>query len=134
MNDVLSWLAVTIELIGLSLIALELYMPKSMRRLTQALDAPNAGTGHETQATKLAIGIYVGVWVLGGIVIAFWDPGLTITFNVAMTLFTLVFATIVFVLARLVRIGVIVGRGNSIGGIGLVLALIGFTLEVSQLL
>lgn len=40
---------------------------------------------------------------------------------------------VAFISKVFVILGIVLGRGNTIGGVGLVLALIGFTIEVSKM-
>jgi hypothetical protein len=54
--------------------------------------------------------------------------------NVFFTVITIIILFIIGISKTLVRLGVVLGRGNSVGGVGLVLALIGFSIEVIQLL
>tara|TARA_Y100000310_G_C20657190_1_gene802598 strand:+ start:1402 stop:1587 length:186 start_codon:yes stop_codon:yes gene_type:complete len=53
--------------------------------------------------------------------------------NIAFTIFTVFLGLIIYISKIFVRLGVVLGRGNAIGGVGLVLALIGFTIEVSKM-
>ena len=58
---------------------------------------------------------------------------MSIVANVAFTLFTVFLGAVIFVSKVFVRLGIVLGRGNVIGGVGLVLALIGFTIEISKM-
>ena len=80
----------------------------------------------------MVISVYVAVWLIGAIAVSIWDPALNLHFNIGMTVFSILFWTLVLMIEKLFRLGIILGRGNTIGGIGLVLALIGFAFEVTQ--
>ena len=58
---------------------------------------------------------------------------MSIVANAAFTLFTVFLGVVIFVSKVFVRLGIVLGRGNVIGGVGLVLALIGFTIEISKM-
>ncbi len=137
MKDVLQWLAIVIEFAGLTLVAIELYAPRSSQRLVEALAAPDPDTEASLRRDWRGVGsitvVYVIAWILGAIAVSVWDPALNLTFNLWMTIFTVAFSVVVVAIGKLMRLGVVLGRGNSVGGIGLVLALIGFSLEIAQL-
>ena len=54
--------------------------------------------------------------------------------NVFFSAITALLLLILGISKALVRVGVVLGRGNSVGGVGLVLALIGFSIELLQLM
>ena len=140
MDDVIQWLAIVIEFAGLTLIALELYSPLSSNRLAEALEGMESDPGlpHTTSGASrrvvVVISVFVTVWIIGAIAVSIRDPALNLYFNVGMTIVSTVFLVLVLTIEKLLRLGVMLGRGNTIGGIGLVLALIGFTFEVTQVL
>lgn len=140
MSDVIQWLAIVIEFAGLTLIALELYSPLSSNRLAEALEGIESDSKlpHRTSGASrrvvVVISVYVAVWLIGAIAVSIWDPALNLYFNIGMTVFSAVFWALVLTIEKLLRLGIILGRGNTLGGIGLVLALIGFTFEVTQVL
>ena len=136
MGGVLQWVAVVVEFIGLSLIAIELYFPGPSERLKTIFEGtkPRFLNRPETRRDWYVwIGFYILIWIVVVAVLSIWDPSMSIVANVAFTIFT----TFVFVLIGIgkmfVRLGVVLGRGNAVGGVGLVMALIGFSLEISQL-
>lgn len=53
--------------------------------------------------------------------------------NIAFTIFTVFLALVIYISKIFVRLGIVLGRGNAIGGVGLVLALIGFTIEITKM-
>ncbi len=140
MSEVIQWVAIVIEFVGLTLIALELYSPLSSNRLAEALEGvdsdsiPPNGTEEGSRSVAVVISVYVGVWVIGAIAVSIWDPALNLSFNIGMTIFSVIFWAFVLMIEKLLRLGIVLGRGNTVGGIGLVLALIGFAFEVTQLL
>ena len=140
MSDVIQWLAIVIEFTGLTLIALELYSPLSSNRLAQALEGIESDsnlphrTSGATRRVVVVISVYVAVWLIGAIAVSIWDPALNLYFNIGMTIFSVVVCALLLTIEKLLRLGIILGRGNTVGGIGLVLALIGFTFEVTQVL
>ncbi len=136
MGGVLQWVAVVVEFIGLSLIAIELYFPGPSERLKTIFEGskPRFLSRPETRRDWYVwIGIYILLWIVVVAVLSIWDPSMSIVANVAFTIFT----TFVFVLIGIgkmfVRLGVVLGRGNAVGGVGLVMALIGVLLEISQM-
>ena len=140
MSDVFQWLAIVIEFAGLTLVALELYSPLSSSRLAEALEGvesssnPADGATDTSRRLMVIITVFVAVWIIGAIAVSIWDPALNLHFNIAMTIFSVVFFALVLAIKKLLRLGVILGRGNTVGGVGLVLALIGFVFEVTQVL
>ncbi len=140
MSDVIQWLAIVIEFVGLTLIALELYSPLSSNRLAETLEGidsdsiPPHGTEGGSRSVAVVISVYVAVWVIGAIAVSIWDPALNLSFNIGMTIFSVIFWAFVLMIEKLLRLGIVLGGGNTLGGIGLVLALIGFAFEVTQLL
>lgn len=108
-------------------------------RLVGALEAADSDgvVRRETKGDRRSVGavvtLYVFVWVSGALAVSIWDPALNLAFNLGMTIFSVIFWVFVALIGKLVRLGVFLGRGNSVGGIGLVLAVIGFALEVTQL-
>lgn len=132
----MQWVAIVAEFIGLALIALELYLPRSSTQLGDALEGsrPALSAASEERRMQIAIALYVGAWICGAIAVALWDPAMSIAFNVGLTVFSVLVALLVGLFRTLVRLGILLGRGNSLGGIGLLMALLGFSLEVTQLL
>ncbi len=131
-----AWFAIAIEIVGLSLIAIELYLPRSKERISKVLTSSTEGeaTPAASRASAIMIGTLAAVWIGGAVGVAIVDVSLTIAFNVGMTVFVLTVALVATVIGRMVRLGVLLGRGNTLGGVGLVLALLGFALELVQLL
>ena len=131
-----AWFAIAIEIVGLSLIAIELYLPRSKERISQALTSSTEGEPSPavSRASAIMVGTLAAVWIGGAVGVAIVDVSLTIAFNVGMTVFVLTVALVSTVIGRMVRLGVLLGRGNTLGGVGLVLALLGFALELVQLL
>ena len=94
MSEVIQWVAIVIEFVGLTLIALELYSPLSSNRLAEALEGvdsdsiPPNGTEEGSRSVAVVITVYVGVWVIGAIAVSIWDPALNLSFNIGMTIFS----------------------------------------------
>ena len=91
-----------------------------------------------TTATKqywnwVAISAYITIWVVSVAIVSLSDPAMSIVANVAFTIFTVFLGSVIFMSKVFVRLGIELGRGNVIGGVGLVLALIGFTIEISKM-
>ena len=140
MEDAQRYLASLIELIGLLLIAVELYLPSWAAHLKRLLEGKSSEREASPQPeerrrqTWYTLGIFLAIWVGAATIAALWDPALALAVNVVLTLVTIFFGLTSSAIRLLIRLGVKLGRGNSIGGVGLVLALIGFSLEVSGLL
>ena len=136
MGVVLQWPAIVVEFIGLSLIAIELYFPSSSERLKTIFEGtkPRLLSRPETRRDwYVLISIYITVWIVTVAALTIWDPSMNIIANIAFTIFTTFVLVLIGIGRIFVRLGVVLGRGNSVGGVGLVMALIGFSLEISQL-
>ncbi len=139
MGSVLQWVAVVAEFIGLSLIAIELYLPSASEQLKAIFERtkPDFLSRPETRSEKYRIarwvGLYILIWIVVVAVLSISDPSMGLIANVAFTVLTILLLSLIGIGRILVRLGVVLGRGNSVGGVGLVMALIGFSLEVSQL-
>jgi hypothetical protein len=130
-NNFMQWGAILVELIGLLLVAIELYFPK----ISESLKAFFEETKPKIIKNSLIwIGSYIFIWVITTIGLSIWDQSMNLMANVFFTIITIIILLIIGISKTLVRLGVVLGRGNSVGGVGLVLALIGFSIEVIQLL
>ncbi len=129
-SSLIQWGAIIIELIGLALIAVELYFPK----LSESLKATFEETKPKfMKSPKVWVGCYILIWVSVVIGLSVWDQSTLLISNLFFTVITTLALIIMGVSKTLVRLGVVLGRGNSVGGVGLVLALIGFSIEIVQL-
>jgi hypothetical protein len=129
-SNLIQWFAIIIELIGLVLIAVELYFPK----LSEYLKATFEQTKPKFMKNlKVWIGGYILIWVMVVIGLSVWDHSMILISNLFFSVITTLVLVILGISKALVRLGVVLGRGNSVGGVGLVLALIGFSIEVVQL-
>ena len=138
-GNALQWVAIIVEFLGLSLIAIELYVPNLSRRLKSMLDS-SANTADDPleSAYRLRsilrwVGAYIVIWIVVVAVLTIQDPAYSVIANIALTIVTILILASVWISGLLVRLGVALGRGNSVGGVGLVLAVIGFSIEISQL-
>ena len=129
-GPVIQWTAVIAEFFGLLLIAIELYLPGLSERLKVLFeDAQPRVRGRP----GFWIGSYVLSWVAVVSLLSIWESSMSLFANITFSVFTS-FLLVLFGISRiLVRLGVVLGRGNSVAGVGLVLALIGFLLEILQL-
>ncbi|GGF72919.1 hypothetical protein [Alteromonas lipolytica] len=136
-NNVINWVGFTIQVIGLLLITIELYLPALSERLKIFLESIQfrlVGTTATKQYWNwVAIGAYISIWVVSVAIVSILDPAMSIVANVAFTIFTMFLGSVIFMSKVFVRLGIELGRGNVIGGVGLVLALIGFTIEISKM-
>lgn len=128
-NNFIQWGAIFIELIGLFLITIELYFPKKSENLKVFFEETKPKT---IKSSIVWIGSYMSIWIITTIGISMWDQSMNLMANVFFTVLTIIILFIVWISKTLVRLGVVLGRGNSVGGVGLVLALIGFFIEVFQ--
>lgn len=138
MNEsVINWVGLTIQVIGLFLVTIELYLPALAERLkvffetTQFRFVGRPVTRQDWH--RLAIGFYIAIWVLSVAIVSIMEPSMSFVANVAFTAFTVFLGLVIFISRAFVRLGIVLGRGNAIGGIGLVLSLIGFTIEISKM-
>lgn len=127
----MQWGAIFIELIGLLLITVELYFPKTSESLKAFFEETKPKVIKNSSAW---IGSYIFIWVISTIGLSVWDQSMNLKVNVFFTVITILALLLLGVSKTLVRLGVALGRGNSVAGVGLVLALIGFSIEVIQLL
>lgn len=136
-DSVINWVGFTIQVIGLLLITIELYLPPLAERLKTFLERIQfrlVGTTATKQYWNwVAIGAYIATWVISVAIVSILDPAMSIVANVAFTIFTVFLGCVIFISKVFVRLGIELGRGNVIGGVGLVLALIGFTIEISKM-
>jgi hypothetical protein len=139
-RDALQWVAIIVELLGLTLIAIELYFPGLSGRLRVLLESsrPDPDDQFET-ARRLRsllrwVGAYIGIWIAIVATLSLQDPAYSILANIALSIVTASILFAIWLSGLLVRTGVALGRGNSAGGVGFVLAVIGFAIEISQLI
>ena len=129
-NNLLQWIAIVIEFIGLVLITLELYFPRSSERLKSLFeDVKPRIMGNP----KKWIGCFILIWVVAVIALSVLDQTMSLVANVVFTIFTVLVILMLGISKMFIRLGVFLGRGNSVGGVGLVLAIIGLSLEIIQL-
>lgn len=113
------------------LIAVELYFPT----LSEALKSTFEDTKPKFMKNQtLWIGSYVLVWVIAVFGLSAWDQSMLLVSNVFFSAITMIVLLTIGASKGLVRLGVALGRGNSVAGVGLVFALIGFTMEIIQLM
>ncbi len=130
-THLIQWGAIIIELVGLVLISVELYFPK----ISESLKATFEETKPKLMKNPKAwIGGYILIWIAAVFGLSVWDPSMILISNVFFSVITTIVLLILGVSKVLVRLGVVLGRGNSVGGVGLVLALVGFSIEVLQLI
>ncbi|MFC3092839.1 hypothetical protein DRW07_01305 [Alteromonas sediminis] len=136
-NDVINWVSFTIQIVGLLLITIELYLPPLAERLKTFLESVQFRLFGRPATTQywnwVAIGSYIAIWVISVATVSLMEPSMSIVANVAFTIFTVFLGTVFFVSKVFVKLGIVLGRGNAIGGVGLVLALMGFTIELSRM-
>ena len=130
-NNFMQWGAIFIELIGLFLVAIELYFPKTSENLKVFFEETKPKT---IKSSIFWVASYMSIWVIATTGLSIWDQSMNLMANVFFTVITIIFLLTLWISKTLVRLGVVIGRGNSVGGVGLVLALIGFSLEVTQML
>ena len=139
-NQLLQLLGIAIQLAGLALIVVELYAPRSSSRISETVESvtreksARKGKVKNWRSASGITAVYVAAWVVGALGVSIWDPTLSLAFNVVMTIFSTLFWLVVLIIDRLLKLSVFVGRGNTIGGVGLVLAIIGLALEIASLL
>lgn len=139
-GNALKWVAVIVEFLGLTLIAIELYSPRLSHRLRTMLDAADGdsddplASAYRLRSILRWVGGYILIWIAVVATLTIQDPAYSVVANVALTIVTILILTAIWISGLLVRVGVALGRGNSAGGVGLVLAVIGFSIEISQLI
>jgi len=131
MDFYIQWFAVAIELIGLLLISVELYSPRLSQLLKDTFE--NTKPKLASSPVKWIIG-YIIIWVLIAGGFTYLNPWAGFAINVTFTVFTVLIISLLSISKLFVRLGIAVGKGNSVGGVGLVLAIVGFSLEITQLL
>jgi hypothetical protein len=130
-QNILPWGAIILELIGLWLVAIELYFPKTSESLKAFFEQTKPKI---IKSPKTWIGSYIAIWVVMAVGLSILDQSMNLIINVLFSVVTSVVLLILGISTILMRLGVVLGRGNSVGGVGLVLALIGFSINIIQLL
>lgn len=137
-GSVIHWIGFTIQVIGLLLITIELYLPTLSERLKVFFERIQFRFVRRPATRQdwnwMATGSYIFIWVISVTIVSIWEPSMSIIANIAFTIFTLFLGIVIYISKIFVRLGIVLGRGNAIGGVGLVLALIGFTIEVSKMI
>lgn len=128
--DLIQWSAIIIELIGLALISVELYFPKTSEFLKVTFEETKPKL---IKNIKAWIGGFILVWIAAVVSLSAWDHSMLLVANVFFSAITAIVLIVFSISKALVRLGVVLGRGNSVGGVGLVFALIGFSMELVQL-
>ncbi len=128
--DPLQWMAVVVEVGGLLLIAIELYFQNLSERL-KALFEETQPDFQRRPGTW--IGTYVLIWIFTTAVLSIFDMSMSVVANIAFSIVTTLILVLMGISKLFVRLGVVLGRGNSVGGVGLVMALIGVSIELVQL-
>jgi hypothetical protein len=129
--NIVQWSAIIIELIGLALISVELYFPRTSEFLKVTFEETKPKF---MKNMMLWIGSFIFIWIAAVVGLSVWDESMLLISNVFFTAFTVIVLLLVSISKALVRLGVVLGRGNSVGGVGLVMALIGFSIELVQLI
>tara|TARA_Y100001968_G_scaffold226991_1_gene209729 strand:+ start:2578 stop:3003 length:426 start_codon:yes stop_codon:yes gene_type:complete len=136
-DSVINWIGFTVQVIGLLLISVELYLPNLSERLKVFFESVQfrfvGRPATRRDWNGIAIAAYIAIWVISVAIVSIMEPPMSIVANVAFTVFTVFLGVVIFISKVFVRLGIVLGRGNAIGGVGLVLALIGFTIEVSKM-
>lgn len=136
-ESVINWVGLTIQVFGLLLVTVELYLPTLAERLKvffETIQFRFAGRPATRQDWHwIGIGFYITTWVISVAIVSIMEPSMSIVANVAFTIFTIFLGVVTFISKVFVRLGIALGRGNAIGGVGLVLALIAFTIEISKM-
>ena len=136
-GSVINWVSFTIQIIGLLLIAIELYLPALSERVKVFFESVQFRFVNRPATrrdwTWIATSAYILIWVITVGVVSIWEPSMSMVSNIAFTLFTVFLGSVIYISKIFVRLGIELGRGNAIGGVGLVLALIGFTIEGSKM-
>lgn len=76
---------------------------------------------------------FISIWIIAVVSLSAWDQSMLVIANIFFSAITVLVLLIFSISKALVKLGVVIGRGNSLGGVGLVLAFIGFSIELIQL-
>ena len=100
-DSVINWVGFTIQVIGLLLITIELYLPPLAERLKTFLESIQfrlVGTTATKQYWNwVAIGAYIATWVISVAIVSILDPAMSIVANVAFTIFTVFLGCVIFI-------------------------------------
>jgi len=129
-DNLLQWISIVTEFIGLVLVTLELYFPKASEYLRLLFEDVKPRV---MSNPKKSIGGFIIIWVGAVTALSIWDQAMSLIANVIFTLSTVLVILLLCISKTCIRLGVILGRGNSVGGVGLVLAIIGLSIEIIQL-
>ena len=129
-TDIVQYVAIVIELIGLSLIAIELYWPRAVAQIDGALSG--VPESDDRRSMIFVVGVVVG-WVLISGFVTLMKPELSLVVHGLLMAATVLGLSIYWLIQRLISLGIFIGRGSATGGVGLLLALTGVALEMGQL-
>ena len=136
-GSVIHWVGFTIQVIGLLLITIELYFPMLSERVKAFFERIQFRLVKRPVTRQdwnwMAAACYIAIWIISVAIVSIWEPAMSIVANIAFTMFTVLIGVIIYISKIFVRLGIVLGRGNAIGGVGLVLALIGITIEISKM-
>ena len=136
-DSVIQWVGFTIQVIGLLLVTIELYLPTLSESVKVFFERVQFQFVHRPGTRQdwnwIATGSYIFVWLISVAIVSIWEPSMSLIANIAFTIFTVFLALVIYISKIFVRLGIVLGRGNAIGGVGLVLALIGFTIEITKM-
>jgi hypothetical protein len=126
----LPWIAIVVEVIGISLVATELYIPKLSEALKRVFEQAKPKI---IRRPVFWISGYCVTWVLAVVILSINNHAMILITNIIFIAFTVVVLLLLMISRCLIKLGVSMGRGNSVGGVGLVLAVIGLYIEIYQL-
>lgn len=129
-DSVIQWTSIVIELFGLALVAIELYLPKLSERLKLTFEQTQPRVKNNP---LLWISAFIVVWIVTVILLSLIDTAMSFYGNLIFTVVTVLVLFIHGISKLAIRLGVILGRGNAVGGVGLVLAISGLLLEILPL-
>lgn len=138
----LEWLAVAIEMAGLALIAVDIYLPGTVRQVRETLEktVPQAtgGTSAQREAwrTTAWIALYAVVWIVIATAFSAWDPQWGRVANMALAVITVLVVTLMALVSVVLQslAGARPGAERTLRSMGLVTVLLGIALQVTQLL
>lgn len=129
-DNFIQWVAVVIEFLGISLIAIELYFPRAAEGLKRGFEQTKPRV---EKRPHIWIGGFILLWIIAVVCLSLFDNTMSLLANVFFSVVTSLIILFMLLSKALVKLGVVLGRGNSVAGVGLVLALIGMSIEIYQL-
>ena len=100
-DSVINWIGFTVQVIGLLLISVELYLPNLSERLKVFFESVQfrfvGRPATRRDWNGIAIAAYIAIWVISVAIVSIMEPPMSIVANVAFTVFTVFLGVVIFI-------------------------------------